>query len=68
MGAIRVGRAQVKHDTPSHVRGMGQGNRGPCSGQPGHHADGTADARRATGIQWKKSDPILEIMPNLSPG
>jgi hypothetical protein len=68
MGAIRVGTPQVKHDTPSHVGGMRQGNKGPRSSQPGHHEDGTADARRSTGVHWKKHDTILDIMPNLSPG
>jgi hypothetical protein len=68
MGTIRVGRPAVRPDTPSHVRGMRQGNEAPYKRQPGHHEDGTADARRATGIHWKKHDAILRIMPNISPG
>lgn len=68
MGSIRVGKAQARHDTPAHVCGMRQGNTGPRDSQQGHHRDGTADARRSTGVHWKKHDAILEIMPNLSPG
>ena len=68
MGRIRVGRRQVKPDTPSHVRGMHEGNSGPAKRQPGHHASGTADARRSTGIHWKKHNAIMKIMPNISPG
>jgi len=36
--------------------------------QPGHHKDGTADARRSTGVHWKKHNAIMKIMPNLPPG
>jgi hypothetical protein len=68
MGRIRVGRADVKPDTPSHVFAVHQGNKGPYDEQSGHHQDGTADARRSTGIHWKKHDAILKIMPNISPG
>ncbi|MEU5850780.1 hypothetical protein [Saccharopolyspora shandongensis] len=68
MGEIKVGREDVKVDTPGHVPGLHQGNRGPSRRQAGHHADGTADARRSTGIEWKHHNAILEIMPNVSPG
>jgi hypothetical protein len=69
MGQIRVGKADVKPDTPTHVRGIRQGNTpGSHKKQSGHHEDGTADARRSTGIQPKKHDAILKIMPNLPPG
>ncbi|MFC3575066.1 hypothetical protein ACFOZ0_17630 [Streptomyces yaanensis] len=68
MGNIRVGRPQVKPDTPKHVSGLHQGNKGPYKRQPGHHEDGTADARRSTGIHWKKHNAIMKIMPNLPPG
>jgi hypothetical protein len=68
MGTIRVGKPQVKPDTPSTVRGIGRGNEKPAWRQPGHHADGTADARRSTGIHWKKHDALIETMPNLPPG
>jgi hypothetical protein len=51
------------------VKGIEQGNeKGACQNQVGHHPDGTADARRSTGIRPKHHDPVLEIMPNLPPG
>ena len=65
---IRVGKPDVQPDTPSHVKGVRGGNQGPNAKQPGHHADGTADARLSTGINPDKRDPILGIMPNLPPG
>ncbi|HZS21518.1 MAG TPA: hypothetical protein VFA63_11090 [Pseudonocardiaceae bacterium] len=68
MGKIRVGKPDVKIDAPTHVKGIHQGNTGPYDKQPGHHQDGTADARRSTGIYPKRHNPILKIMPNLPPG
>ncbi|MDN5381104.1 MULTISPECIES: hypothetical protein [Streptomyces] len=68
MGRIKVGKPQVKHDTPGHVIGLHQGNAGPYQRQQGHHKDGTSDARRSTGIHWKKHDAIMKTMPNISPG
>ncbi|MFE2104207.1 hypothetical protein [Streptomyces sp. PTD9-10] len=68
MGSIRVGRPQARPDTPSHVPGLHQGNRGPYRHQSGHHEDGTADARRSTGIHSKRHDALLDVMPNISPG
>ncbi|GAP49882.1 hypothetical protein [Streptomyces azureus] len=68
MGSIRVGRAQAKPDTPGHVAGMHQGNKGRYDEQKGHNEDGTADARRSTGIHWKRHDALADTMPNISPG
>lgn len=68
MGRIRVGRPDVQHDTPTHVKGLTEGNHGPNHQQAGHNKDGTATARRSTGINPKRHDPILPIMPNLPPG
>lgn len=68
MGSIRVGKPDVRHDTPTHVKGLHQGNKGPYHKQPGHHKDGTANARRSTGISSKRHNAIMKIMPNLSPG
>ncbi|MDI9833177.1 hypothetical protein [Streptomyces sp. KAU_LT] len=68
MGSIRVGRAQAKPDTPGHVSGMHQGNHGRYQDQTGHHKDGTSDARRSTGIHWKRHDALVDAMPNISPG
>ncbi|MBE1532184.1 hypothetical protein [Actinomadura algeriensis] len=69
MAQIKVGKPHVKPDTPSHTKGVHQGNKeGNYKKQPGHHKDGTASARRSTGISPKKHDAILPIMPNLPPG
>lgn len=69
MGRIRVGTPQVQPDTPTHVKGIEQGNqKGAYDKQVGHHPDGTADARRSTGIRPKKHNAILKVMPNLPPG
>jgi hypothetical protein len=69
MGEIRVGKPDVKPDATSHSKGVEQGNStGRYEREVGHHADGTADARRSTGINPRRHDPILPIMPNLPPG
>ncbi|RZU46361.1 hypothetical protein EV284_1033 [Streptomyces sp. BK022] len=68
MGRIRVGRPQVRPDTPTHVAGLHEGNRGPCQKQVGHHEDGTADSRRSTGVRAKRHNAILDVMPNIPPG
>jgi hypothetical protein len=65
---IRVGRPDARPDSGSHVKGVKQGNHGPYEEQVGHHPDGTADARRSTGVAPKRHDPILPVMPNLPPG
>ena len=68
MSDIRVGRPDVRPDTPSHTKGVHQGNKtGEYLSQVGHHAEGTADARRSTGIQPRRHNPILPSMPNLPP-
>ena len=69
MAKIKVGRPDTTPDAPAHVKGVHQGNRtGSYEKQIGHHQDGTADARRSTGVNPKKHDAILPIMPNLPPG
>lgn len=68
MSEIRVGKPDVKPDALAHARGVPQGNSGRFDAQPGHHADGTADARRSTGITPGKHDPVLSSMPNIPPG
>ncbi len=69
MAEIRVGTPDVKPDTSSHTKGVRQGN-ATCTyrRQAGHYPDGTADARRSTGVNPKSHNPILPIMPNLPPG
>ncbi|GAA4629577.1 hypothetical protein GCM10023196_051470 [Actinoallomurus vinaceus] len=69
MGRIRVGKPDVRPDTPAHVPGIREGNaKRRLSRQIGHRRDGTADARRSTGIKPRKHNAILKIMPNLPPG
>lgn len=70
MGEIRVGKPDIAPDATSHTKGVHEGNhRGTRQRQVGFHTDGTADARRSTGIQPKKHDPLLPgVMPNLPPG
>jgi hypothetical protein len=66
MAEIRVGKPHVKVDASAHVKGVEQGN--SRKKQTGFHEDGTVDARRSTGIQPRKHDPIVPHMPNLPPG
>ena len=68
MAEIRVGKPDVKPDAPSHTKRVHQGNKGPLQTQAGLKKDGTADARRSTGVRPKKHNAILPIMPNLPPG
>lgn len=69
MGQLKVGKPDTKPDAPSHTSGVEQGNAtGHYKKSVGHHPDGTADARRSTGIVPKRHDAILPIMPNLPPG
>lgn len=65
---IRTGTPDVEPDKPSHVSGVRQGNApGSWQKQPGHLADGKADARRSTGINAGNRNPIDPRSPNLSP-
>jgi hypothetical protein len=69
MGEIRVGKPDTKPDAPAHTPGVREGNNpGRFKRRPGHHKDGTADARRSTGISPKTHNVILPVMPNLPPG
>jgi hypothetical protein len=68
MATVRIGKADVRPDAPSHVRGIKQGNStGNYLAQPGHKPDGRSTAERSTGINPKARDPIDPSMPNLSP-
>lgn len=67
MGRIRVGKPQISQDAPSHIEGIVEGNSAKKH-HVGHHADGTVDAQRSTGINYRKRNPILPIMPNIPPG
>ncbi|WP_433870427.1 hypothetical protein [Saccharopolyspora sp. CA-218241] len=69
MGEIKRGRPDVRIDASAHVEGVAQGNaEGSYDEQPGHHEDGTADARRSTGVNPSKHDAARPEMPNLPPG
>lgn len=68
MATIKVGRPQVSPDKPSHTRGIREGNKeGNYEKQPGHLPNGKSTARRSTGVRAKPKNPILPVMPNLSP-
>ena len=66
---LETGKPDVAHDTPSHVKGVHQGNtRGNYERQKGHLPDGRSTAARSTGIRPRDHEPIDPRMPNLSPG
>jgi hypothetical protein len=67
-GGIRLGKPDITPDAPGHIRGVKPGNKpGNYEKEPGHLPDGRSTARRSTGINAKDRDPIMAIMPNLSP-
>jgi hypothetical protein len=62
------GQKAVRHDTPSHTKGVKQGNStGHYEKTPGFLKDGRATSTRSTGILPGVKDPIHPDMPNLSP-
>ncbi|HET6547429.1 MAG TPA: hypothetical protein VFG79_03155 [Solirubrobacter sp.] len=66
---IKVGKPQVSHDKPAHVKGVKSGNAsGNYEKQEGHLPDGRSTAKRSTGVNPSAHEPILPAMPNLSPG
>jgi hypothetical protein len=65
---MKVGRADVDPSLPSHVPGVQEGNAvGNYEKQGGHLPDGRSTAARSTGINADMQEPILPVMPNLSP-
>lgn len=69
---VRVGKPDIKPDSPSHVRGVRQGNEpGSLEKEAGiHHIHSlktVADSRRSTGISPEIHNPIDPRMPNLTP-
>ncbi|GAA3256984.1 hypothetical protein [Nonomuraea helvata] len=65
---IKTGRRDVRPDAPAHVKGVHEGNTsGNYDKQDGHLSDGRSTAKRSTGINAAKHDPIDPDMPNLSP-
>lgn len=69
MAEIRTGKPDTTPDAPSHTKGVYEGNSvGAYEAQPGHHRDGTTDARRSTGVSPRTHDSTLPVMPSLPPG
>ena len=69
MAKLKLGKPHTSTDKPTHVKGTKSGNStGNYERQPGHLSDGRGTARRSTGINADKRDPIDPRMPNLSPG
>ena len=77
MGDIRVGKPDTKVDAAAHTPGVGQGNkpRGTAS-DPGLYETGEtgagrptmkSTARKSTGINPEKRNPIDPNSPNLPP-
>jgi hypothetical protein len=73
---LKVGKPDTTPSSPSHVPGIRQGNQtGSTRKMPGLQITGGADrrvmgrgnARRSTGINPNKRNPIDPRMPNLSP-
>jgi hypothetical protein len=68
MSRIPVGKPDVAPDAPAHVPGVRQGNEpGSYDKQPGFLKNDRSDARRSTGVDAKRRNPISKDMPNLSP-
>lgn len=77
---LKVGRADVEPDLPSHTPGVRQGNEpGSFEKQAGHitvpaeqsgtpRPTGRSTAARSTGINPEARNPIHPESPNLSPG
>lgn len=65
---LPVGRSDVSLTAPSHINGVHQGNEpGAYEQMEGHRPDGTATARRSTGINPDSREPIMSEMPRLTP-
>ena len=77
MANIRVGKPDTTPDAPAHTPGVNQGNKpGGTDADPGLVETGeigagrpsmTSTARKSTGINPKKRNPIDPNSPNLPP-
>jgi hypothetical protein len=77
MGNIRVGKPDTKVDAAAHTPGVGQGNKpGGTASDPGLYETGEtgagrpsmkSTARKSTGINPEKRNPIDSSSPNLPP-
>lgn len=66
--ATMSGASYTGIDSPTHVKGIKQGNStGSYESMVGHSSDGSSTAARSTGICTKAHEPIDPSMPNLSP-
>jgi hypothetical protein len=66
MAKVNLGSADTKPQTPTHVKGIKEGNaKGSYAKMTGHKPDGTSTAVRSTGVA--STEPIDPSMPNLSP-
>jgi hypothetical protein len=59
VGNVVVGKPRVKHETPSHTRGVREGN--------ARMKEPPRAERRSTGINPEARRPIDPRMPNLTP-
>jgi hypothetical protein len=77
MANIRVGKPDTTHDAPAHTPGVSQGNEpGGTAADPGLEETGeigagrpsmVSTARKSTGINAEKRNPIDPNSPNLPP-
>lgn len=71
MANLTTGRPRVRTSSPSHIRGVHEGNRtGSLRRQKGVHSRGesaVASARRSTSIRPDDCEPIDTRMPKLTP-
>jgi hypothetical protein len=77
MANIRVGKPDTTHDAPAHTPGVSQGNEpGGTAADPGLEETGeigagrpsmVSTARKSTGINPEKRNPIDPNSPNLPP-
>jgi hypothetical protein len=77
MGDIRVGKPDTTHDAAAHTPGVRQGNEpGGTAADPGLYETGEigqgrpsmkSTARKSTGINPEKRNPIDPNSPNLPP-
>ncbi|HLH25791.1 MAG TPA: hypothetical protein VK066_25005 [Chloroflexota bacterium] len=68
MDNLCVGKPDTTPSKPAHTTGVREGNEpGGFAKEPGHLPNGRATARRSTGINPGKRNPIDSRMPNLPP-
>ncbi len=66
MADVKTGAQYTGINSPTHVKGIQEGNAlGKYGQMGGHNPDGTSTAARSTGVA--ATEPIDPSMPNLSP-